>query len=335
MKYKEKFQSDAALKTAINDKWGDTTTRVETAVAPLREQLNVYASKSAGLGLLAVIGFILLKVGVFAGVFLVPGLIIGVVVFWYLAKALYGLLTTYNEMSLLIDQIMFPQVLKTLGLPLAQNSIDHEPNDEAMRVRLAASELVTEPHNTFDFDDAISTSVYDREAFFVEGDIKHVTGSGKNRQVKHIFKGVFAVVALPRSLVGKTFISTEGDKSGFGHISFWNGIMDTGARETELEWNDFENKLHVAATDPTEARYILTPDFMQDLYTWWLEKPGNIRVSFIGNHLGVLYPDKHVRINHALWRIDTLSLRDYALSIARPLVHILHLVEDVEKRFRS
>lgn len=333
MSFKQTFPNEVAVRAAIRDGWGDTSTQVLSAVAPLQEQFNQNAAKSAGAGLAAVVGFILLKAGVFSGGLLLLGLLIGVLVYGYLAKWLYALITTHREMTLLIDQIVFPQVLQTLGLPLSSNAIDYEPDDQAVHKKLEHSELVTEAHNTFDFDDSITTAVHSRPAFFVEGDIKHVTGSGKNRQVKHIFKGVFAVLELPKTLTGKTFISTEGDKRGFGHVSFWNNLKDTGAQETELEWNDFENKLHVAATDPTEARYILTPDYMQDLFAWWQEKHGNIRISFVGNTMNVLFPDANVRLNHALFRIDTLSLQDYAATIAVPIAHVLHLAEDIEGRF--
>lgn len=196
------------------------------------------------------------------------------------------------------------------------------------------SELVTEPHNRTVIDDMMHIPWKDGEdgtLFIAELDLKHVTGSGKNRKVKNIFSGYFVSFDLERPLEGKTFVSTEGDTKGFGHQSFWNGVTGGEKLEvTELEWNDFENLLHVATTDPTEARYILTTNFMSDLYDWWKDKKRNIRIAFIGSRMYVLFPDKGIRFNKTVPSLDTSELQDYAMTIARPLMHVLHLVEDVK-----
>jgi len=90
----------------------------------------------------------------------------------------------------------------------------------------------------------------------------------------------------------------------------------------------------VVTSDPTEARYILTPDFMSDLYDWWQSKKTNIRIVFKDNRMYVLYPDRDVKFGYTLVTLTAEEFKKYLLSIARPLLHVLHLVEDVEKRFR-
>lgn len=82
-------------------------------------------------------------------------------------------------------------------------------------------------------------------------------------------------------------------------------------------------------TDKVEARYILTPNFMSDLYDWWKAKKGNIRISFIGNKMYLLFPDNQIRFNDTVANIDETEVKQYMLTIARPLLHILHLIEDV------
>ena len=163
-----------------------------------------------------------------------------------------------------------------------------------------------------------------------ELDIAHVTDSGKNKNTKQIFHGYFAVMELGKELTGKTFVSTEGDTNGFGEITFWNKNTTNIPRETVLEWNDFENMLHVATTDETEARYILTPNFMLDLYEWWKEQKTNIRVSFIKDRLYILFPDELVRIETTVDNMTEERLVEYAYTIARPLWHIIRLIEKVK-----
>ena len=168
-------------------------------------------------------------------------------------------------------------------------------------------------------------------------DIKHVTGSGKNRQVKRIFKGIFVSYQLPVVLEGRTFISTRGDSQGFGHTGFWRSVTGGASlQETKMEWNQFNKQIRVATTNPTEARYILTPAFMSDLYDWWHEKKVNIRISFIADHMYILFPDRTMFINQALspFSLDTKKLQDYVMKTAVPFMHTLHLIEDIRVRFR-
>jgi hypothetical protein len=205
------------------------------------------------------------------------------------------------------------------------------PESQEMLEVLRQSELITEPFNTTKVDNLfrIETTEGSRELLAGEFDIRNITGSGKNRQEKLIFKGYFVSYELPHTLDGKTFVSTEGDESGFGHKDFWSSASATLPSETILEWAEFENLLHVMTTDKVEARYILTPNFMSDLYDWWKDKKGNIRISFIGNHMYLLFPDNQVRLNDTVANIDETEVKQYMLTIARPLLHILHLIEDV------
>lgn len=204
------------------------------------------------------------------------------------------------------------------------------PEHEQVLALLDHSELITEPRNQVLIDDMMYMTLDERILFLSELSVKHVTGSGKNRRTKKIFKGYFLSFDLNRPLTGKTFVSSEGDKKGFGHQSFWKSLRGTGAQETILEWNDFEALLHVASTDPTEARYILTPNFMAELHDWWVENKTNIRLSFVDNRMYILFPDSNIRLHNTVPALDQESLYTYVMSVAKPLMHVLHLVEKVK-----
>lgn len=205
------------------------------------------------------------------------------------------------------------------------------PESKQMLEVLRESELITEPFNTTKIDNLfrIKTADSSRELLCGEIDIRNITGSGKNRHEKFIFKGYFVSYELPHTLDAKTFVSTEGDESGFGHKDFWSSAQANLPSETILEWAEFEDLLHVMTTDKIEARYILTPNFMSDLYDWWKEKKGNIRISFIQNKMYLLFSDNQVRLNDTVANIDETEVKQYMLTIARPLLHVLHLIEDV------
>lgn len=202
------------------------------------------------------------------------------------------------------------------------------PEDLKALQLLDTSELITEPHNRNTVDDTFFATVDGRSIDGAEIDIKQESGSGKNRSVKDIFRGYLISYELNKQLEGKTFVSTEGDKSGFGHQSFFANKKGN-IRETKLEWNEFEKLLHVATDNEVEARYILTTDFMSDLYLWWQEKKENIRISFIGNRMYVLFPDNKIKFSDTIPKIDEDEVSKYLFTIAKPLMHVVHLIEDV------
>jgi Protein of unknown function (DUF3137) len=195
--------------------------------------------------------------------------------------------------------------------------------------RLTKSELITENHNTNQVDNIFEINYQQHKIIAAELDIKHITGSGKNRNTKYIFHGYFISISLNKVLSGKTFVSSENDKNGFGNLSFWNNSHSVNAKETLLEWNDFEDLLHVATTDEVEARYILTPDFMLDLYTWWNGQKGNIRLSFIQDNMYILFPDNQIRLDTTIEKISKENVAEYTHSIARPLRYVIKLLDDV------
>lgn len=209
--------------------------------------------------------------------------------------------------------------------------VEPSPEAVAMLDTLRSSELITEPFNTTKVDNLFTITASDkvRQLTVGELDIRNITGSGKNRHEKLIFKGYFASYNLPHTLDGKTFISTEGDEHGFGHVDFWNFTKETLPEETKLEWGEFEDLLHVITTDKVEARYILTPNFMSDLFDWWKDRKGNVRVSFIKDKMYLLFPDNQVRLNDTVANLDENEIQQYMLTVARPMLHVLHLIEDV------
>lgn len=283
-----------------------------------------------------------------------PILIILAVVGYYLVRDKTNVVGRFN---LAVNEVLFPYVLKVFGVGgsyLSSLRLD-APTSSFMQVwkhfnknheyigavnssrthevvgLLDHSELVTEARNRITTDDMIHIPWNDGTLFISELDIGNVTGSGKRRKVKQIFKGYFVSLDTKLALTGKTFISTEGDKKGFGHRSFWKNITGNDVKETELEWNQFEDLLHVASNNPTEARYVLTTDFMVDLYDWWQDKKQNIRISFVDSRMYLLFPDKDIRLHKTAPSLDTTELQKYAMSIATPLLHVLHLIEDVKK----
>ncbi len=214
------------------------------------------------------------------------------------------------------------------ALPYTFTWVPAEIHSEETKTIFRESGLVTERIDSLLVDDMYSCAAL-YPMTFREVQATRQEGSGKNRHTVTVFHGLLATVVLPKKLEATTYISTEGVKYGLAHQNFWSGVKERGIEETVLEWNDFEKDLHVASSNGTEARYILTPNFMADLYAWWQEGKENIRISFEGNRMLLLLPDSKVRVNFSTTASDVPKLTRYLMSIAKPIWRTLTLVEDV------
>ncbi len=210
-------------------------------------------------------------------------------------------------------------------------SLRESEKSERVMSTLTNSELITEPFNTTRIDNIFEITLGDKILFVSELHVQNITGSGRGRHVSEIFKGYFATTSLKETMKGKTFVSTEGDLHGFAHRTYWTSLTNQKVKETIFEWNDFEELLHVATNNEQEARHVLTPSFMTDLYNWWkIQAKANIRISFIDNNFYLLFPDKQIRFEDTVSEVEEKQLQEYLLTIAKPLLHVLHLVEDVK-----
>jgi hypothetical protein len=70
---------------------------------------------------------------------------------------------------------------------------------------------------------------------------------------------------------------------------------------------------------------------MLDLHDWWLNQKQNIRLSFLDNKMYMLFPDTEIRIGKTVKQIDREQMQAYLESIGIPLLHALHLIEDIQQ----
>lgn len=206
-------------------------------------------------------------------------------------------------------------------------------NTSSISELLKESSLITGDKLIVKVDDSYQTfgeSVVD----FHELIVTATRLTGKNNTAKNIevFKGLFMVANLSKVHDAETYITTQNDRSGFADRGFLSDLLEHGdVKETLLEWNDFENKLHVATNDPAKAREVLTPEFMQDVYAWWEEHELNIRVVFKKDKLYLLIPESSISITTVTTSKKMSAIKHFATSLARPIWRGLLLVEDASK----
>tara|TARA_B100000508_G_C11464464_1_gene280856 strand:- start:4702 stop:5700 length:999 start_codon:yes stop_codon:yes gene_type:complete len=205
----------------------------------------------------------------------------------------------------------------------------NEQHGEETKMFLLESKLITLPKLNITSDDMYQ--VYGGpDLSFRELHVTRDVKRGKHQSTEQVFKGIFMVADLPKEHPAETYISTEGDRSGFAHRTFWHDVFEFGnIEETELEWNDFEKDLHVASSDGSAARQILTPDFMEDLHEWWLEHKLNIRIAFKGARMYMLLPASSIQIGTSTTSTKPKKIRRFATSLAQPIWRSLRLFEDL------
>lgn len=227
-----------------------------------------------------------------------------------------------------INMALVPIISNTLNRTVVY-SFDVEHRNEVMQLLGNSALMTIEGINTV--SDDMLTVYGDVELNMRELVVtkKQVMQNGKVDELM-LFKGVFVNAKLPFTHNAETYISTDGDRSGFAHRTFWSDLFEKGnVKETTLEWNDFEKKLHIASTDAVAARELLTTDFMQDLYDWSQEHKLHMRISFKDDMFYMLLPETSIKIGFSTSSTDLKSIKKYAYSLIRPLWRSIMLVEDV------
>ena len=123
------------------------------------------------------------------------------------------------------------------------------------------------------YDDIFCGSHRDVNMEIVEAEFE--VGSGKNRST--VFKGVVIKLDMNKNFTSHTVITPD---------SFFRNSPISGLRHTTLEDVQFEKKFDVYTNDEVDARYLITPTFMERLMGMKTAfKASKIRCAFYGQYL--------------------------------------------------
>lgn len=252
---------------------------------------------------------------------------------------LWLLIVLVSARRWLVDTKLLAMEVNMALAPIISNVLDrtviysyNEDQRDSIAFLLKESSLMTVDDIKVISDDALI--VYDDTDLMLRELVvtKPVEGARKSEETV-LFKGMFVTARLPFKHGAETYISTENDRNGFAHRTFWSDLIgSTPVKETILEWADFEKKLHVASTDPVTARELLTPDCMQDLYAWWLEHKLNMRIAFKNDRFYMLLPEASIQVGFSTNSTDFSDIRKYVCSLITPLWRSLVLIQDVSDR---
>jgi hypothetical protein len=329
---KDKIPNTETLKQKLNEVMNSSLTDFIQTTSSRRDELlgnRRYFVLSIFFIIAAVFGMYFINQNLHA---VYKYILFGCTLLWVLVLLLSGRkwMTNTKLLAREMNMAMVPILTNTFDRMLMYtNNTGHAFSTKQL---IAESKLLTTPGLEFTSDDMYS--IFGPAETTVRELMVHLTSVGADDKPvqTEIFKGVFVVAELPIAVEAEVYISTEGDRQGFTHRTFWSDLLESGeVKETVLEWNDFEKSLHVATTNPAGARELLTPVMMEVIHDWWMEHKTNMRIAFRGTKMYVLLPDASIRIGSSTTSTEQAAVEKYAWSIAQPIWRSLMLADEVRK----
>ncbi len=158
---------------------------------------------------------------------------------------------------------------------------------------------------------------------FSELHTQYKVSSGKSTSWHTIFKGLFFIGDFNKHFHGRTYVYSENNPQ----IGFFTKMFSSFAWDLEkvkLESTEFENKFVVYSNDQVEARYILTPSFMERLAKLQDLMGEGTSYSFVDTNIYVAVP-----IRDALFEPRIFSPNSYdCLGDYYNTVHIIFDIID-------
>ena len=139
-------------------------------------------------------------------------------------------------------------------------------------------DLVTSNYSRSNFEDMVAGQAHGAGFQFYEAHLEKREGSGKNRRWVTKFRGQLLALQFDQKFLGKTLVLRDG--------GLFNRKKRGDMKRVGLVDPVFEKIFEAYGTDQVEARYLLTPTFMQRLVDLETSVNGEkIRFGFIGGQL--------------------------------------------------
>jgi hypothetical protein len=188
-----------------------------------------------------------------------------------------------------------------------------------------------------------------KKSFFSLGKIFHLSSGMHNKEMtlaqmsysekygkreSEVFRGYFVIFPLKQKQTGKTLVVS---REKFKNV--WRAPLPTlfknmifpehnHLEHVDLEWSQFEDVLEVRSDDQVGARIILSPDFMADLYDWWvMNNKSHIRIAFFEQRIYIFF-DYAYQKRYTSITLTQEVIEEHLIRLAIPLLYILYLYED-------
>ena len=194
------------------------------------------------------------------------------ILFAIIAGGIFCCTTIAKKYKTNAKEIILPQLLSYIG---EFRILDKNNVSNYLTSYLHGLDLIP-TFNTSSFDDCLHGTYNGVELGISETELTYVTGSGKNRRSRTVFKGLFVCFKSFKKFQYRTIIKRE------------TAFSITEREKVSLEDPEFESLYNVISDDQIEARYLITPAFMNRMVE--LNKKG------IGRMMTVSFEEDNVNI---------------------------------------
>ena len=140
--------------------------------------------------------------------------------------------------------------------------------------------LLPKKYDRVSFEDKMEGKAHGVDFEALECHMEVENKSDKGPKWKTVFRGSLMVLNLDRKFLGKTVVLRD--------KGFFNPKKIAGMKRVGLESIKFEKLFEAYGTDQVEARYLLTPDFIQRLIDLETSVDGkNVRFAFLDGLLAI------------------------------------------------
>lgn len=156
------------------------------------------------------------------------------------------------------------------------------------------------------------------------------------RQTRYVpvFKGILFLADFNKNFHGHTVVQTDAAEKALGRLGRSVQRLFSAASNlklVELENPEFEAQFKVLSSDPVEARYILSPSFMEALTRLRGKYGAGVQVAFLNSMIVVAIPHDQGFMDFG-FELDSLT-KD-ASKMGEELYDILEIVEDLDLNSR-
>ena len=200
-------------------------------------------------------------------------------IFLLLFRATYLYLLSYKKDA---KKIIYPKLFSFIGKFRILDT-----KTEEKRIKSYVKSLNLFPlFNSFTCDDVLEGTYKGIPVSLSEIHLKRVSHSGKCSSSAKIFKGVLLTFKSFKKIETITVIRQN---------AIINLFDTSSSNHIELESQEFEDLYDVLADDQIEARYLITPAFMERMVDYYCDnEAGNISLSFEQGNVNIaIHSDKN------------------------------------------
>jgi hypothetical protein len=241
--------------------------QIDTQRHAIANKIKLYGAIGIGGGLV----FLFFNAGMF------PLIIVGAGLYFFYQHHARAFRETYKQ-----------NVIRTM---ITATGLNYDHNSCIQQSEYEKSKLFLKKINRYYGDDYVSGVIGKTAIRFSEVFTQNEQNNGDKKKLETIFRGILFIADFNKKFPGETIVLpdvSENILGGFG--SFLQSLNYARPQLVKLEDPDFEKNFVVYSTDQVEARYILSPAFMQRILEFKTRTSARISLSFIDSHVYIAIP---------------------------------------------